>query len=288
MLKILQWLIHSNLYISIAATSFLWANIQLLQISNTVPLVVYIHVASSTWCIYQLSRWAYHKRLPYNPVKDSIYNWIDNNLIFIKLSILFSGLIAAISFVFLPKIAKILVSFAGIISLLYPLSFRCNGRMYRLRDVPLLKIILIASVWSLSSVLLPASYSTISTTQWLLFALQWIYIVLITIPFDINDMETDKSNNVLTLPLYIGYKKSVSAVFLLSVIYGAGLTFWMSNNYSNLSTSNIIFAIGLFMLLASLLIFTAKNSLTVPKWLIMAVYDGSMILYAIWVRFVLG
>jgi 4-hydroxybenzoate polyprenyltransferase len=235
-----------------------------------------------------LSRWAYHKRLPHNPVKDSIYHWIDNNLIFIKLSILFSGLIAAISFVILPMIAKILVSFAGIISLLYPLSFRRNGRMYRLRDVPLLKIILIASVWSLSSVLLPASYSTISTTQWLLFALQWIYIVLITIPFDINDMETDKSNNVLTLPLYIGYKKSVSTVFILSVIYGAGLTFWMSINYRNLYTSNIIFAIGLFMLLASLLIFTAKKSLTVPKWLIMAVYDGSMILYAIWVRFVLG
>lgn len=286
LLKILQWLIHSNLYISIAATSFLWANILLLNLSNCVPTIVYIHVGASTWCVYQLSRWAYHKRLPVNPVKDSIYEWIDKNRIFMKLSIIISGILATISFFLLHSNAKIIVSIAGIISLLYPLSIKHKGRLYRLRDIPLIKIILIATVWSVSTVLLPSSYSKISFIQLLLLALQWIYILVITIPFDINDMETDKANNVLTLPLYLGYQNAVKVVFLLSAIYISGIYLWIIYSKNNLNYSYIIFVLGLLLMFSYIIIFTAKRSHRVPKWMIMAIYDGSMILYAIWVKIV--
>ncbi len=283
LIKALQWLIHSNIYIAIAATSFLWANILLLQLTEVVPLVVYIHVFSSTLCIYQLSRWAYHKRFPTHIVKDNIYYWIDKNMIFMKLSIIISAAVAGISLLFLNTNAKYIVGISGFISILYPLSFRYKSRFYRLRDVPLIKIVLISIVWAASTVLLPASYEGIMTSHILLFILQCIFILVITIPFDINDMDTDKANNVLTLPILLGFKNAVRITILFTLIYVSGLYYWLTNYpLKVIREQNLIFITGMIVLFSLLILFTAKKSYQVSKWVIMSIYDGSMILYAFW------
>lgn len=286
--NILQWLIHSNIFIAIAAVSFLYANVLLLHLEDSVPWVIYLHVASSTWCVYQLSRWVYHRRLPIMPIKDDIYRWIDKNRLFMKISIVVSAITAFVSFLFIHIHAQLLVVGVGLISVLYPLDIKYKQKSYRLRDLPLIKIGLIATVWSASTVLLPSVYQYIATKQIFLFMLQWLFIFIITIPFDINDMITDKANSLKTFPIVLGIKRTISLEIVLSILYLIGLFFFfMSDTYGILKFQKLSIFIGMSILIIFLLFFTAKKSFKVNKWIIMAVYDGSMIIYAAILFFIL-
>ena len=96
----------------------------------------------------------------------------------------------------------------GIVSLLYSIPFLSNNR--RLRDIHYIKIFLIGIVWSAVSIA-PIAFSD-QTIEWSILGLvaieKFIYIIAITIPFDIRDIDIDQSLVTKTLPHYLGITKS--------------------------------------------------------------------------------
>jgi hypothetical protein len=130
---------------------------------------------------------------------------------------------------------RILLFISALLSLLYVLPcFSINGVKLALRDFPFLKILLISFVWSILCFYIPSIQSGKENT--FLF-LGFIYILAMTIPFDIRDLPFDHERQ-RTIPQLIGWHKakklSISILllfFILLIIFFPNfketITFWI-------------------------------------------------------------
>jgi len=125
---------------------------------------------------------------------------------------------AAVFFIMLPSATWLYLIIPVAISAAYVIPTTKSGR--RLRDLPLVKIFLLASSWSLLTTTVPLLNIGFAepTTITLIFLERFLFIIAITIPFDIRDMEVDSSTGLRTLPHVLGVSRSkVLAVLLLGL-----------------------------------------------------------------------
>ncbi|GEO06224.1 hypothetical protein AAE02nite_38880 [Adhaeribacter aerolatus] len=106
----------------------------------------------------------------------------------------------------------LLLGHLALLSVLYSLPvLPRRGELWPLRHVPLLKIFLIAYVWTCVTVWLPLlayNQDIFSTEAWLFFLRRFLFILAITIIFDIRDVDRDRATGTVTLPGTIGIKKA--------------------------------------------------------------------------------
>ena len=105
------------------------------------------------------------------------------------------------------------------LSLGYVLPILGNGQ--RLRDIPYLKIFLIAIVWSVITVGLPffELNNNTSTSHFLRLCVERsCFIFALCMPFDIRDMDWDSQTNVKTIPLSIGVEKAKILAILVLIV----------------------------------------------------------------------
>lgn len=145
-------------------------------------------------------------RLSYKNVNPKV---IDSYSFYKKMTfIALAGLIISSFFCTLKEIS--ILAPLGLLSVLYsgPIISR-NKMVLKLREVPFLKIFIIAVVWSCATVILPAinvgkplfSFEVIS-----LLLRRLLFIFAITVPFDIRDLKADAQGNIKTLPSVFGLK----------------------------------------------------------------------------------
>tara|TARA_B100000427_G_scaffold295923_1_gene275316 strand:- start:175 stop:855 length:681 start_codon:yes stop_codon:yes gene_type:complete len=96
---------------------------------------------------------------------------------------------------------------AILISLIYPFSIKINKKFYSIRQIPFFKIFLIAFTWSYITVLVPLWYHDFKMDYFMLdiFFQRLLFVIAISIPFDIRDCDTDK---IMTIPNAIGIIES--------------------------------------------------------------------------------
>ena len=96
------------------------------------------------------------------------------------------------------------------ISLLYSLPLvRVRGRWRALRDLPLLKVFLIAYVWTAITVWVPALYlskALASPVLVLLFCRRFFFILALAFVFDIRDYTKDRLSGTHTFPGLFGVR----------------------------------------------------------------------------------
>jgi 4-hydroxybenzoate polyprenyltransferase len=283
LLKSARFFILTNLFIAAGAVAFGMANALLLGLPLESLWILWLHIGSATWMVYQLSRWAFHQRALEAPIVDDIYLWLEKYRGFTKLSILVSAILMAGSFFMLQTPARWALVALGAIALLYPLELPISGRKnFRLRDLPFVKIFLIAMVWAGMAVILPlveqSGWSAIGEKELQLLGLQLIYILLITLPFDINDWRIDRMTGVKTIPNVLGIPRSKRLVGALSLLYIAGISLWIWQ-YLETDSNAFLLIIGVGVLLAALYYMTLRYSSSASKWKIMLWFDGSFFWY---------
>lgn len=191
------------------------------------------------------------------------------------------------------------ISFLGLIIIAYQLKFESlvvllpfllatslyvtPFRLWKLnlRDVPGLKLFLIAFSWAGVTVLFPIVQNELSIDEnvILLFFERFLFVVAITIPFDIRDIDYDNPK-LFTLPQVIGIRKS-KIVGIISIVL-----FLLIGYYRFKAFENSILVIFLVTIISSLLIgFSSKNQSNyyssfwlegIPIiWFILAVTIGS-------------
>lgn len=279
--KWVQWIIFSDIYITLGAVCFSWANIKLLGIDTTLSLMVLI--ASSTMLIYQFSRWTFFKNISGELSKDRLYFWMEQHrnvvLIFIALSVV----LGSVSVVFVRAEVVLMLLALGLISILYNINIRVGKRLVNIRKLPFVKIFMIALVWASISVIFPwvQNYGwQLNNEVVLLFWIQFLFIFIITLPFDINDMDVDREVGVKTIPIALGVIASKVLLTLLSLFYVFLLYHWVAM-YKIDTVGAEVFLFGISVLMISLLYKTLLRSKRAPKWKIMLWYDGSLVLYLI-------
>jgi len=264
----------TNIYIALTAALF--------TISGQVLINGYIQlwplpvlVFFSTWGIYQLSRWRYHRHFGGMEVeKDNIYQWQDRHPELTITSIVISLAIAVATLFFLQKLTILLLLLSGLISFFYSMP---RG----LRKIPYIKIFLIALVWAITGSFLPAAEAgslPIESVVLLVFSFQFLFILMITLPFDMKDIHVDEVTTTRTIPSSLGFSNTkwlVSFLFIL-IIY-----FHILLYYSKII--NITSFIGLSIVLSFSLLTILFMRSDIPKWRVMLRYDGMIILLSCWI-----
>lgn len=222
--KILDFILFSNVFIALGALAQGLVTYHLLGVEPDKDVLAILFCA--TLALYNfsilLARPKDYTASPYRRVQ-----WIFSNYRFNVTTTLIAtlSLLPLASFLSLP--ALILLSFLALLSISYSLPiFRFRGHWFALRNVPGVKLFLIALVWSLSCVLLPIvelggeeRLNLPIGNVLLLFLAEFFFVAALTVPFDIRDSFLDKQHDLKTLPTVLGQRMAMGIAFGFAGIY---------------------------------------------------------------------
>ena len=243
--KYFNFYIYSNIHVSLAVMCL--TKITLLQfdiLENVSSLFVFF----ATIISYNAIRF-----VNIDKIRDASAVWIRSyklQLLILNIICLFGLAITT----YLLKIKALLVLFPFVLATsLYISPFK----MWRLnlRDVPGIKLFLIAFSWAGVTVFFPIVQNEveISKSIILLFFERFLFIVAITIPFDIRDIDYDNPK-LFTLPQVMGIKKSkIVAIISLSL-------FFLIELYRPSNSGDSILVIFIVAMISSILVsFSSKD-----------------------------
>ena len=108
----------------------------------------------------------------------------------------------------------------GAVSFLYSFPFLPFTNKKRIKDFGLLKIITLSLLWTLVTVWFPLDEVKFSGLSFqLIFVRRFVFIFLLCLLFDIRDIEVDRRENIATLSVQLGIKKSYTLCYVLLIIF---------------------------------------------------------------------
>ena len=227
MKKALEFIVYANVWVATAVASLTALSMLLFGEYhwNVITFTFF-----GTLLMYAYARW-FVSPAREDEVTSKLTDWKSDN----KLYYLLSGLIGAIGsmwYVFtLSKNGLIIIIICAGVSALYPIQFLQKGQL-ALRNVAGLKLFVISAVWSIVTVILPAvELGKPLSFELVLFTFQrFLFVMAITIPFDIRDLRIDHLD-INTLPYRIGVKASrnLSRLALLFAEASAVLLFFTNH-----------------------------------------------------------
>ena len=207
--RFFDFYINSSIHVSLAVTAFTAITMFNLRLAIDFNLLFFVFFSTVTG--YTLTKYtgSHETELPAEKPTKSI--------------VIFSlmCLLPLLYFMFTQSLTVILLSgLMGLITVSY--SWPVLWRRSNLRDITGLKIFVIAFVWSVVTVILPilSDEGNFGISQNLIieFAQRFIFVLVLTIPFDIRDVRFD-TYQLATIPQIIGIKKSrVMGVSLLCIV----------------------------------------------------------------------
>ena len=270
----LDCLLFSNIFIALCAVAQGLVTYQLLGTEPEMHVLGLLFC--STLALYNFSilytKAQKPEKSPFRRVR-----WISSHYrLMITLTIIAVLCILPLTF-FLNTASRILLISLAIVSVAYSLPiFSIHDKHFGLRNIPGVKLFLIAIVWSLSCVLLPIlelesniEASVTVNDSILLIAKRFLFIAAITVPFDIRDLFQDKRNELKTIPVILGEKNALLICQALLGVYLILLFLFTKKIDSNF--------LGLFLtiILAGWLIF--KSRWKKNEYYYFLYLDGTMI-----------
>tara|TARA_B100001093_G_scaffold389257_1_gene375459 strand:- start:10056 stop:10913 length:858 start_codon:yes stop_codon:yes gene_type:complete len=210
--KILDFLFASNVYVSLGVVSLTLLSLDIRQTEH--PNLLWF-VFFATLFVYNFIRLVnVHSIIS---LSESLRHQIIYRFrTFFWIVCIGSALIGFYFFVTISEYIFLPIIGLGFVSVIYGLPIYKNGsHLFRLRDVPGLKIFLIAFVWAYVTEGLPALISDEPLYFLALFE-RFLFIFAITIPFDIRDVNYDASH-LATIPQYFGIN-TAKWMALLSIL----------------------------------------------------------------------
>ena len=213
--KIIENLVFSNIWIALCSVSVTLSTFLYFKI--TLNYYFFGLVFFATLFSYNLQN-IYERKI--HKKRSNQIIWIESNNKIIKLIILIA-LIFSIFFSFISlNYSAVLISSPFLLLVIF---YRKNFlNKIKFRNVPGLKILIISICWTWACCLLPQILYN-SNIDWTFACFIFLFVLLITIPFDIRDMEFDEEIN--TIPQLIGAKNALFLSFFLIIILFSILVF---------------------------------------------------------------
>ncbi len=246
--KALENIIFSNLLVSLSIGTLCYGICHKLKIPNEFWYGVFIF--SSTLLTYNFQRFIKSNQIIQNPTNHIL--WVKThkkNLYFIFYSCSILCLVSFLKVYNWGFTSGFILSISLLISFLYVFKIKRKS----LRDIPHLKIHLIAIIWVVAIggfELLNEKNFTIE--KWGFVLAHYFYIVAVTIPFDIRDLKYDNPSQ-RTIPQVFGIKKAKIISVLFLIIY-----FLIAiNQQENLLKNSLFILVLLYTII--LIITSSKN-----------------------------
>ena len=186
---------------------------------------LFIFIFGSTLVVYNMNMISGLRELRDSGTKSERHHWCMNNEVLMKSTLAFGLLLSGGSVWFLNEAIWFLIVPLGLVAFAYTIPIvRKEANKIRIREIGLWKIFLIASVWAGMTAILPAVNlygfkQVFELGSWQLAFGRFLFILAITIPFDIRDVANDANKGVRTIPSVIGWKLSVLASHVLLVAF---------------------------------------------------------------------
>lgn len=272
-LNFVALLINSNVFIALAAL--------LLTVATQIQLNLGLEWHPYIFIIFFATLFEYnlHRLITVLISKEALHSakheWVINNKLKFYGIVLFSLIGFSLSAV--QAEIKVLEIFAiiALLTVFYSLPVGTRSkRLFRLREIPYLKLFVISFVWSTTTILLPVIHASekINSFEVILMLLaRFFFILAITIPFDIRDLAVDQKVGLKTIPIRFGEKKSILLSHVFLVVFMAISTIHYGLNKNGLTVC---------ALLISALITTYvlnSNKMKKNSWYYYGILDGMMI-----------
>lgn len=268
-----DFLVFSNTFIAICAVAQGWLTYLLLGREPDPEVLVLLYFATA---------FVYNAQAVLNKIpKDgtSVYYRIDwlirhRRLIRTLSFVAVGGILGCV--IFLKKPTWIAVSVTGLLAILYsaPL-FRNEG----LRQIPGLKLFLIAGVWASACVLIPyyESGAGLETEKLLMLWLKrFLFVAAITLPFDIKDIEADRGLGLHTLATRLGAGGAcVLAMTFLAAYTGLLYGFHRYEDYQPGQPASFYGLLLTALLAAGLIAYSLRKR---PVYFYLFVFDGILLI----------
>lgn len=266
---VLDLFIYGSINISIAAACI---NLEAFYFLKVQPDWVYIiFIFFSTMVIYSLHKIIGIRMIDQRSITKRFrivkkYRWH---------MLLYAGISTMICLFLLAKmdVATILLLLpVGMISILYVTPLL---KSKRIRDFNFVKIFVIAFVWMYLSVVIPVATNQIQFSGAIFFLAmeKFIFILAITIPFDVRDLQVDQYKNIKTLATKLGTEKAyrlsyilMAAAWISAIVYSVLL---------ELGSGQIVLFTLVYSFIIWLLYFTKSKS---SDYYFSGVLDGAIFL----------
>lgn len=223
-MKFLKFLIQSNIYISLAAVLLaVQSQIQLGLKPGWHPYLFILFFAT-------LFEYNLHRLITILTNKEALnsekHQWVKQNLggFYLLVAISITGFLVAV--ILAQRDVLLALSPVALITLFYSVPvLGFNHRVFRLREIPYLKIFLIAFVWSYSTIILPVIKAhmkvSLDGVGWMMIE-RFLFIFAITLPFDLRDKDADIQEGLKTIPVLLKqdwvWKMAYLALFLSLIV----------------------------------------------------------------------
>lgn len=217
----------------------------------------------TTLLLYNLSLYL---AKPQDPAKSPFQRtrWVFKNMYLFWILSFVSIVMVSYSLLQVHLLSLVYLVFIGLISLAYAVPiFKVNNRRIGMRQIPGLKVFYIALVWSLSSVGLPVIelFANGETIDWYqanyLGLVKIVFLVLVTLPFDIRDFEQDSLYQLKTVPILLGKERAINLSYGIGVFHLLLLFF---SPYVMEMKLGMITTTLLILVLFKLVIFQSKST----------------------------
>jgi hypothetical protein len=258
--RLVNFVVFSNIWISLGAvgvtlTTFLFVNI-------VIDYYFLSLVFFATLFAYNLQNLA---QRDFFKERSNQSLWIKTNYNLLKWITFFSFLTCLFLSIFLMNYFIVIISFPFLCLVFF---YRNNFlEKIQLRNIPFLKIILISTCWSFTSAVLPQLIFKNSVDWQIIFTI-FLYVLAITIPFDLRDMFLDNSK-ISTFPQLLGAKYAYTMSHLIII----GL-FFNAFSYN-------LYGLCVFFIVTSLVLIPSINRKKEFYYLI--ILDGLLIIFPIFV-----
>jgi 4-hydroxybenzoate polyprenyltransferase len=274
---VVAFLTYSNVFIAACAVGLVFTN-QLMAGESLVYGSNTLFVFFSTLFTYSVLKFRRGESdsLTHHQAWAGEHPQLHRNIVLVSL------LGVAAFFFTLPKAAQLYALGLGVLTALYGfVSIPLGSKGVKLRNVGLLKTVFVAVVWSVSTVMIPLAGTGIDPLLLVFLLLRrFLFVLALTICFEIKDMEADSSEGLRTLPMLLGLtgtKVLAQAVLILLMLINTLQYFAFSADaYDTV-------AVNLSLLISIAVIYPIKENFS-PYWYYIGL-DGMMLLQFVLVYF---
>jgi hypothetical protein len=268
--------LRSHLIVSIAATVLAYQSLLLTgdySFRNPLLLLIFfgtIFVYNLAHCIIDL------------PSKESkkIFRF-NRDFNFHLILCLISFVFFMVGFVKTNTSEKIIIFITGICTLAYEMPFAKNSQRLRgVRNIPVLKNILLAGVWAVATAWLPLTGKTAtihSLDLTFIFLKRFFFVLPLCMVFDIRDQWSDLKNNIRTIPNQVGIPATKNLSYL-AMMFFVIVVYLHKKSMEAIGSPLLDFSVPLYIsaVMASVFIYLINEEKKNAYYIF--VIDGSMIL----------
>gem|GEM_PF-1862146 len=274
--NIIDFVLYSNVFIALCAVALVFTN----QLTVGEP----VQLDNSCWFVFFSTSFAYSalkfRKESATSIDTPHQQWAQQNSQLQRNILLLSLIGAGSFFITLNREAKTIVAVLGIITAFYGLiDIPFTNPKIKLRELWLLKTAFVGLVWAVTTVLVPFAGHDVDTGMLVFLLLRrFLFVMGLTIAFEVKDLKGDRLENIKTLPMVFGVNGTrliAQGTLLLLVAITLFQYFMYELDLGNMLAVNI-------SLLVSIICIQPVNEDTTDKWYYLLL-DGMMLLQFVFV-----